>query len=232
MIGIFCFRSKFSETKVRARSLRLVLAAAVFSPVVALGQTWFQYSSSVDYFRIHTPGDFEIEEIEYPSEYGAVFPARVYSFGSGRNHYSVTVVDYTDSKAIHAARTNRTEADYLSLYWEIDIRASVAYAAANLRNRGGQVTYDAYHYIDRVEGHQLQITNTDQSRSYAAIYLHESRLYIVEATVAPGLPPPGMFQQSLEFIDEMGQRIRYRDFSDATKVSGAPIRGAEQGNNE
>ena len=30
MIGIFCFRSKFSETKVRARSLRLVLAAAAF----------------------------------------------------------------------------------------------------------------------------------------------------------------------------------------------------------
>ena len=99
-------------------------------------------------------------------------------------------------------------------------------------DRGGQVTYDAYHYIDRVEGHQLQITNTDQSRSYAAIYLHESRLYIVEATVAPDLPPPGMFQQSLEFIDEVGERIRYRDFSDATKVSGAPIRGAEQGNNE
>ena len=216
----------------KASFLRLALAAAVFSPVVVFGQGGFQYASSVDRFRIHTPGNFEIEEIEYFSEYGAVFPARVYSFGSGRNHYSVTVVDYTDSKAIHAARTNRTEADYLSLYWEIDIRASVAYAAANLRSRGGQVTYDAYHYIDRVEGHQLQITNTDQSRSYAAIYLHESRLYIVEATVVPGFPPPGMFQQSLEFIDETGQRIRYRDFSDVTKVSGAPIRGMGQRNNE
>jgi len=216
----------------KASFLRSALAVAVFSPVVVLGQGWFQYASSVDSFRIHTPGDFKIEEVEYFSEYGAVFPARVYSFESGRNHYSVTVVDYTDSKAIHAARTNRTEADYLSLYWEIDIRASVAYAAANLRSRGGQVTYDAYHYIDRVEGHQLQITNTDQSRSYAAIYLHESRLYIVEATVAPGLPPPGMFQQSLEFIDEMGQRIRYRDFSDVAKVSGAPVRGMEQRNSE
>ena len=171
MIGIFCSRDRFGGAKVRASFLRSALAVAVFSPVAAFGQAWFQYSSSVDYFRIHTPGDFEIEEVEYSSEYGAVFPARVYSFGSGRNYYSVTVVDYTDSKAIHTARTNRTEADYLSLYWEIDIRASVAYAAANLRNRGGKVTYDAYHYIDRVEGHQLQITNTDQSRSYAAIYL-------------------------------------------------------------
>ena len=218
--------------KVKVNFLRLVLVVAVFSPVVVFGQRWFQYASPADYFRIHTPGDFEIEEVEYFSEYGAVFPARVYSFGNGSNYYSVTVVDYTDSKAIHTARTNRTEADYLSLYWEIDIRASVAYAAANLRNRDGQVTYDAYHYIDRVEGHQLQITNTDQSRSYAAIYLHESRLYIVEATVAPGLPPPGMFQQSLEFIDEAGQRIRYQNFSDVAKVNKAPIRGMERRDNE
>ena len=232
MIEVFYSRDRFSGVKMGASFLRLALAAAVFLPVVAFAQAWFQYSSSLDSFRIHTPGDFEIEEIEYSSEYGAVLPARVYSFRSGENHYSVTVVDYTNSKAIHAARTNRTEADYLSLYWEIDIRASVAYAAANLRSRGGRVTYDAYHYIDRVEGHQLQITNTDQSRSYAAIYLHESRLYIVEATVAPGLPPPGMFQQSLEFIDEAGQRIRYQNFSDVVKVNKAPIRGMERRDNE
>ena len=231
MIEIFCFQDRWWG-KVKTSFLRSSLAVAVLFPVMAFGQGWFQYVSSVDHFRIHTPGDFKIEEIEYSSEYSAVFPARVYSFRSGENHYSVTVVDYTNSKAIHAARANRTEADYLSLYWEIDIRASVAYAAANLRNRGGQVTYDAYHYIDRVEGHQLQITNTDQSRSYAAIYLHESRLYIVEATVVPGFPPPGMFQQSLEFIDEAGQRIRYRDFSDVIKVSGAPIRGIERRSNE
>ena len=231
MIEIFCFRDRWWG-KVKTSFLRSALAVAILFPVVAFGQGWFQYASSVDHFRIHTPGDFEIEEIEYSSEYGAVLPARVYSFRSGENHYSVTVVDYTNSKAIHAARANRTEADYLSLYWEIDIRASVAYAAANLRNRGGRVTYDAYHYIDRVEGHQLQITNTDQSRSYAAIYLHESRLYIVDATVAPGLPPPGMFQQSLEFIDEAGQRIRYRNFSDVDKVSGAPMRGRERRTNE
>ena len=86
--------------------------------------------------------------------------------------------------------------------------------------------------MGRVEGHQLQITNIDQSRSYAAIYLHESLLYIVEATVAPGLPPPGMFQQSLEVVDEGGNRIRYRNFSEVVKVSKAPIRGMGRRNNE
>ena len=104
------------------------------------------------------------------------------------------------------------------MYWEIDIRASVAYAATSFRQRGGQVTYDAYHYIDRVEGHQLQITNENESRTYAAIYLHDSRLYIIEATVVPGSLPPGMFQQSLSFMDQNGERIRYENFLEASKV--------------
>ena len=60
--------------------------------------------------------------------------------------------------------------------------------------------------------------NPDQSRTYAAIYLRESRLYILDATVTPGTPPGGMFQQSLEFIDENGETIRYRNFEDVVKV--------------
>ena len=148
-------------------------------------------------------------------------PSRVYTYEDGPNHYSVTVVDYTDAERIHAERLNRSEADY-ELYWEIDVRASVAYAATNLRNRGGEVTYDAYHYIDRIEGQQLQITNNDLSRTYAAIYLHDSKLYIVEATVARGSIPPGFFQQSMQWIDENGDRIRYQNYSDAVKVRDVP----------
>jgi len=186
-------------------------------------QGWMQYVSSQDAFRIQAPGEFEIQDTTYASEYGAVFPARIYSYADGENRYSVTVVDYTDARNIHAARPDRTEADY-ELYWEVDVRASIAYAAWNLRNKGGEVTYDAYHYIDRVEGHQLQITNDDQSRTYAAIYLHDSRLYILEATVTPRSPPPGMFQQSLEFLDAQGNKIRYRNYADAVKVRGAEVR--------
>ena len=199
---------------------KMAVTAAVVLPLavaISHAQGWRQYTSAADNFRMHAPGEFEVEEIEYPSEYGAVMPARVYSYEDGANRYAMTVVDYTDARAIHAARSDRTEADY-ELYWEVDVRASVAYVAANLRRRGGEVTYDAYHYIDRVEGHQLQITNDDGSRTFAAIYLHDSRLYISEATVAPGSPPPGMFQQSLEFLDDAGSRIRYRNYADAIKV--------------
>ncbi len=194
----------------------MIIVSIIMCSGPALSQAWIDYYSSIDDFRIHTPGEFEVAEITYSSEYGVVLPSRVYSYTEGGDYYSVTVVDYTQAERLHEERV-RNDAEYL-LYWEIDIRASVAYAATSLRQRGGEVTYDAYHYIDRVEGHQLQITNEDQSRTYAAIYLHDSRLYIVEATVEPGSLPPGFFQQSLQFMDQNGERIRYQDFLETSKV--------------
>ena len=199
------------------RFLRLFTAASILCFAgPAFTQGWVQFTSELDRFQIQSLGELVMHETTFDSEYGAVMPSRVYSYEDGPNHYSVTVVDYTDAQRIHAERS-KTEADY-ELYWEVDVRASIAYAAMNLRKRGGEVTYDAYHYIDRIEGQQLQITNDDQSRTYAAIYLHDSKLYIIEATVAPGSIPPGFFQQSMQWIDEDGNRIRYQKFSEAIKV--------------
>jgi hypothetical protein len=189
----------------------LSAAAALFAAAPALTQSWFEYTSREDLFTINFPADPQIEPIEFPSEYGAVFPGRVYSVRLGESLYSVTVVDYTDAQRIHQARTNQTEADAPAgyEYWRIDKLASVAYVATQFRQRGGTVTYDAWHHIDRVPGQMLQITNPDQSRTYATMYLHASRLYVVEATVPRTAPPQGHFQQSLGFIDENGDDIRY-----------------------
>jgi hypothetical protein len=209
--------------------LRVLMAALVLSVCgSAAAQEWNTYTSMEDGFRVHAPCEFGIEDTMWDSEYGAVMPARIYSCDAGPQHYQVTVVDYTDAQAIHAARENRTEADYIDLYWEIDVRASPTYAASKIRARPGEVTFDAYHYIDRVEGEQIQMTNPDQTRLYAAIYLHDSKLYIFEANVPPRTPPPGMFQQSLEFVDADGNRIRYRNFSDAPKVHNAPDRSRRE----
>jgi hypothetical protein len=54
------------------------------------------------------------------------------------------------------------------------------------------------------------LTNADRSRTFFAIHLHESRLYILEATVPAGYPEPGLFQQSLRFLDKDGNAIRYQ----------------------
>jgi hypothetical protein len=193
------------------RLFHILSVAVLLHASPALAQEWADFTSKIDRFTVNLPGQPKVEEIKWQSEYDAVFPGRVYALEQGGNRYSVTVIDYTDSEAIHAARTNRTEAETGGAYWQVDIVASIAYAATKFRQRPGvRVTYDAYHYVDLVSGHQLQLTNQDQSRTFVAIYLHENRLYILEATVPPKAPQPGLFQQSLSLLDETGNRVRYQ----------------------
>lgn len=193
------------------RSRLVPVMFIVWLSVPSFAQTWTTYVNLEDRFSVNFPGEPEIEEIAFDSEYRAVFPGRIYTYDDGANSYIVTVIDYTDSERIHEERTNKTQADSFPMYWQIDVRASIAYAAWGFRQRDAEVTYDAWHYIDLVAGHQLQLTNADQSRTFASIYLHDSRLYILEATVPPGAPPPGLFQQSLKFLDEAGNGIRYQE---------------------
>ena len=203
----------------------LLLAVLALVPAgTLLAQSWVNYTNTTDFFSINLPESVEPEEreISWPSEYGAVFPGRVYEVREGPATYSVTVIDYTDSYRIHLARTNSTEADspVNYEYWRIDMIASVAYAARQFRERGGEVTYDAWHHVDRVAGHQLNITNADETRSYVGIYLHDARLYIVEATVPKNYPPQLQFQQSLGFIDEQGINVRYEWADDGSLIRG------------
>jgi hypothetical protein len=192
------------------RLTRLVPAALFLCVAVpSFAQQWTEYTSRVDRFTVNFPGEPTVRDITWPSEYGAVFPGRVYSHEAGGNRYSVTVIDYTDAERIHAGRA-KPEAFSSDIYWQIDVQASIDYAATKFRQREGvKVTFDAWHYIDLVSGHQLQLTNPDQSRTFAGIYLHENRLYILEGTVSPRAAPPGLFQQSLSFLDEAGNRVRY-----------------------
>lgn len=190
---------------------RFILSASALSfSWLSFAQDWTEFVSMEDRFRMFGPGQPEVEEISYPSEYGVEYPARVYTYEDDPNRYSLTVVDYSDAQRIHSERTNKTSADDGSIYWSVDVLGSIAYAAWNIRRRGGEVTYDAFHYIQRVDGHQLQITNANQSRTYAGIYLHDLRLYIVEATSPAGRPPPTIFQQSLELLNEDGETFNYR----------------------
>ena len=68
----------------------------------------------------------------------------------------------------------------------VDVRGSMAYAAWYFRQREGQFTFDAYPQADRIEGHQLQFTNSDLSRTYVAIRFHKGRLCILGATAPAG----------------------------------------------
>ena len=198
------------------RILSLLLCSALL-PVGVQAQ-WRQFVDQEEYFSVNFPGEPEIRVVDYDSEYGATLPAKVYSVTDGGSVHSVTVVDFTDAQSAYLELADRSDEANNASLWLYDQRASVAYAARNFRLRGGDVTFDAWHHIDLVEGHQMQITNQDNSRTYASIYLHNSRLYILEATVPEGSIPQGLFQASLSFLDETGTKIRYQLFPDGSRL--------------
>lgn len=192
----------------RPASLLVVLILQLPS-TTSVAQEWIEYINREARFMVNFPGAPEVTETTHLSAFEVTYPAKVFAVQNARGRYSVTVVDYTEHVRRHRERTDGTEANSSSTVPIMDVRASVAHAANTYRRRGGDVTYDAWVDIDKVEGHQLQITNTDQSRSFIGIFLNAARLYILEATVPRGYPPPALFQSSLGFLDEQGRRIRY-----------------------
>lgn len=183
------------------RIIRWVPAALIlFIAAPSFAQDWIDYEDRVERFRVNFPGQPKVQDIQYPSAEGGTLPARLYTAQAGPGRYSVTVVNY-----IGADPTT--------------VRASMAWAAWNFRKKGGEITYDAFAQVDRIEGHQLQITNADKSRTFVAIHLHARRLYILEATVPGNFPAPGLFQQSLSILDEQGNRIRYNLDADGNRTT-------------
>ena len=173
-------------------------------------EVWVDYTSKEDRFIVNAPGQATITNITWPSEYGMTFSGRVHTFQKGREKYTVTVINYSDAEAKWAAMPH-PPSFVQAIYWQIDITASIQYAATKLyRMRpGAKVTYDAYHYIDLVSGQQVNLVNADGTKTFASIYLHENWLYILDGTVPPDAPEPGLFTQSLSFLDAAGMRVRH-----------------------
>jgi hypothetical protein len=136
----------------RASAIAIVLIAASSLP---LAQGWIDYENREDRFSVNFPGQPTVASLDWPGEYGPTFPGRVYAFDAGGARYSVTVIDYTNARAIHA-NMQKNQADELPIYADLDPVGSIQYAATKLYRKrpGATVTYDAYHYIDLVSGQQ------------------------------------------------------------------------------
>ena len=194
------------------RLIPLVPAAFVlFVSGPSFAQEWIEYASQADLFTVNFPREPQVRDITYPTEYGLTLPGRVHSYENGTTRYSVTVVNYADVQKIHQERLTNCQ-KYPNLCnnpWVGELRGALDYAAWNFLRRDAKVTHYAHYNTDRVEGRRIQLSNADQSRTFAAIHMHEHRLYILEGTVSAGSPPPGLFQQSLGFLDKEGIRVRY-----------------------
>jgi len=90
-----------------------------------------------------------------------------------------------------------------------EMKAMISWDAWRFRKMGGNITYDMQGQIDRIQGHQLHIKHADKTTSIIGIYLHDKRLYTMEARVPDGSPGALLFEPSLSILDENGRRIRY-----------------------
>src|SRR5918996_4259181 len=64
----------------------------LLSTGAALGQEWVEFTSIEDGFRIAFPGQPQVQNTTYTSQYGYTLPAKVYSVTSGPQRFAVTVV--------------------------------------------------------------------------------------------------------------------------------------------
>ena len=186
-----------SRCAVAVKVAALMIAWVMGSLAPAFAAEWTEFQDKAERFGVNLPGKPEIREIMYKTWRGAVLPAKAYSVKDGPRSYSVTVVNYQKVTDTGDAGTT-------------DVLGSIAWAAWNVRKRPGvEIKYDAYAQADRIEGHELYLGNPDKTQTSIGIFLHASRLYILEATVPAGSPPALEFQQSLEIFDDKGLRVRY-----------------------
>lgn len=208
------------------RATALVLGLLLSMSGRATAQEWEQYVSTGDGFKLDFPGQPTVTQTTWKSEYDYMLPARVYTVERGKERYSMTVVDYSgvrqmgierSAKCPPGAETCRGQSSGVLMdvigpgYSTQDVRGALVYASFTFIRRDAKVTHYLWNWEDLVEGHELHLTNNaDQSRTMAYIAMHEMKLYILEGTVPKGYPEPGLFFQSLGWVDKDGNGIRYQ----------------------
>jgi hypothetical protein len=209
------------------RTARIVAALIFLMSGTLAAQEWIEYYSRADFFLVNFPGQPTVQDIKWHTEFGLDLPGHAHVYQEGSSRYSVTVVDYGSVQQIHAARVKGCTAypDMCTNPYVAELKGALDYAASTFILRDGKVTYYAYANSDRIEGRRVQLTNPDRSRTFVAIYMHENRLFILEATVPANAPPPALFQQSMGFLDKDGVRVRYS----TTYVNGFPPPTREPG---
>jgi hypothetical protein len=214
------------------RLIRFVPVAMILCVAApAVGQEWIEYYSRSDAFLVNFPKQPQVRDVTYPTEFGLTLPAHLHVDQEGASRFAVTVVDYSDVVKLHGERVKGCTAypDQCTNQGVNELRGALDYAVWNFLKRDAKVTYYGYANSDRIEGRRVQLVNADKSRTFAAIYMHLNRVYILEATMPANAPPPALFQQSMGFLDKDGVRVRYADtYSNAYpapgRIEGGPNR--------
>ena len=201
------------------RTTTFVVAFILSISGLATGQELAEYHNIRDGFKILFFGEPVVTDMTWTSHQGYMLPGHVYRADRGREHYSVTVVDYSgiEQMAIERVKTcpagaplcRGTDISGPGL-WKHDVRETMLFATLKFIQRDAKVTELTWTQLDLVEGNELQLLNPDQSRTYAYVSMHEMKLYMIEATIPKGGPPATLFLTSLGWLDKDGNGIRYQ----------------------
>ncbi len=177
------------------RLVSLIPAIAIlFFSGAACAQTWDVYANRENFFSVNLPGEPATTQAPYKTEKGTNLSARVFTAVAPAGSrlagtYTVTVVDYTNAKD--------------------EISTAVDQARNAIRAKG-TVKYDGLNNIDLHLTRRLTI-ETPTTRILAEVLVAaNNRLYITQAETPLNVPPPAVFQASLQILDDSGVRIRTR----------------------
>jgi hypothetical protein len=226
------------------RTTILANAVLLLGAGAAAGQGYNLYQHNADGFQIAVPGTPIRTATTFMSEKGYRLPAHVHTVERGGERYSITVVDYRPIEEMGKQRVQncvvKTElacegnANTGPGFWRHDVRGALIYASYMFMKRNATLTDFVWANHDRIEGHELQLTNPDGSRIYVYITMHEMKLYIAEATIPKGAAPATQFQTSMQLVDKDGELIRYENYYNNTyhamglhprpkRATGAPV---------
>jgi len=181
-----------------------------------------EFVSKEDLFAAKFPGDPVVTSIPWETDQGASLTGRAYTVKQGRSTYSITAVDYNPVQAILTAASKECEkglerCDGLTAfsgpgYWKNDVRGALIYVAFKLMKRDAKVTQFKWNYLPQgVEEYELQLlNNADKSRTFASIFMHHNRLYIVDATLPGNSQAPDAFLESIVLLEEDGKSASHQ----------------------
>jgi hypothetical protein len=197
----------------------LALGVTLAAALPAGAQAWTEYKNVEDGFSIAFPGQPAVSAITWKTQLGFELPARVYTAERAGGRFTVTVVDYRgiEAQAKERIKTCDPGSDTClgsrlsgEAYWRHEVRGGIIDATQRFLKRDIELTHYQWNHMDLVEGSMLSFNNkADGSRTYAFIAMREMKLYIVEGTVPKNAVEPGLFQQSLGWVDADGNPIRY-----------------------
>ena len=166
----------------------LSLLALLITLGAAAAQTSPPYYINREYrFAVIFPGEPMARDVPYATSAGASIPARQFYLKQGAEQFTLTVVVFPSGPAVD---------DQV-----------VDHAAAQLRQKGEVRFQFADEYDPGLPGRQLNIFQSDGRQVRASVYMWDHRLYITEATAAPGSSAALQFEQSIMLLDADGNEL-------------------------